>query len=66
MKKKLQKNINEILQSTERARFMTSSLWNLVNNLFEKIYKIKCKYRDDDKKCKYFLWMHKFKDDLTE
>ena len=30
---------------------MISLLSNLVNNLFEGIHKIKCKYGHDDKKC---------------
>ena len=30
---------------------MTSSLSNLVNNLFEGIHRIKCKYGRDDEKC---------------
>ena len=33
------------------ARFMASSLSNLVNNLSEGIHRIKCKYGHDDKKC---------------
>ena len=69
MQKKLQKFIDS-------ARFMASSLSNLVNNLSEGIYKIKCKYGHDDKKCetsgikyKYydcFLESKNFKDDLIE
>ena len=35
----------------DNARFMASSLSNLVNNLSEGIHRIKCKYRHDDKKC---------------
>ena len=31
---------------------MASSLSNLVKNLSEGIYRIKCKYGHDDKKCK--------------
>ena len=30
---------------------MASSLSNLVNNLFDGIHEIKCKYGQDDKKC---------------
>ena len=55
---------------------MANSLSNLVNNLSERIYKIKCKYGHDDKKCeicriKYkccdcFLEYPNFKDDLIE
>ena len=55
---------------------MASSLSNLVNNLSEGIYKIKCKYGHDDKKCEIFRHKYKycsffveyanFKDDLIE
>ena len=55
---------------------MASSLSNLVNNLSERIHKIKCKYRLNDKKCetcrikyKYCNWFLEctgFKDDLME
>ena len=44
------KNISYILQFIVTARFMVSSLSNLVNNLSEGIHRIKCKYRHDDKK----------------
>ena len=63
-----------ILQFIENARFMTSSLSNFVNNVFEGIHKIKCKYGHNDKKCetcriKYKYWncfleYTNFKDDL--
>ena len=55
---------------------MVSSLSNLVNNLSERIHRIKCKYEQDVKKCetcgikhKYcdcFLKYTNFKDDLIE
>ena len=55
---------------------MVSSLPNLINNLSEGIYRIKCKFGHDDKKCetygiryKYcncFLEYTIFKDDLIE
>ena len=55
---------------------MASSLSNLVNNLSERIHKVKCKFGDDDKKCetcaikcKYcdcFLEYRNFKDNLIE
>ena len=55
---------------------MASSLSNFVNNLFDKIYKFKSKYRHEDEKCeicgikyKYcdcFLENSNFKDDLIE
>ena len=58
------------------ARFMASSLTNLVNNLSEGIHRIKCKFGHDDEKCetcgikyKYcdcFLKYTKFKDDLMD
>ena len=40
-----------MLQFIDSARFMASSLSNLVNNLSEGIHRIKCKYRHDEKKC---------------
>ena len=55
---------------------MTSSLSNLVNNLFKGIHRITRKYGHDDKKCKtfgieykyshYFLEYTNFKDHLVE
>ena len=70
------KNISYILQFIDSARFMASSLSNLVNNLSEGIHRIKCKCEHDDKKCqtcgikyKYcdcFLQYANFKDDLIE
>ena len=48
MERKLQKNISYISQFTDSARFLASSLSNLVNNFSEGI---KCKFRHDDKKC---------------
>ena len=45
------KNISFILQFIDSARFVVSSLSNLVNNLSEEIHRIKFKYRHDDKKC---------------
>ena len=74
MEKKLQNNISHILQFINSARFMASSLSNLVNNLSEGIHRIKCKYGPDDKKCEscgieykyFFLGYINFKDDLIE
>ena len=70
------KNISYILQFIDSARFMASSLSNLVNNLSERIHKIKCKYENNDRKCetcgikyKYcncFLEYKNFKDDLID
>ena len=76
MEKKLQKNITCILQFTESARFMASSLSNLINNLFEGIHKINCKFGHKDNKCEIcrikfrncdcFLEYTNFKDDFIE
>ena len=65
-----------ILQLTDSARFMASSLSNLVNNLSEGIHTIICKFRNDDTKCetcgikyKYcdcFLEYTHFRGDLIE
>ena len=70
------KNISYVLKCIDSARFMASSLLNLLNNLFEGLYRIKCKLKHDDKKCetcrikyKYcdcFLEYTNFKDDLIE
>ena len=38
-----------MLQSIDKARFMATSLSNLVNNLSEGIHKTKCKFKYDDK-----------------
>ena len=51
MEKKLQKNISYILQLIDSTRFMASTLSNLVNNLSERIHRIKCKNEHDDNKC---------------
>ena len=51
MEKKLQKNISYILQFIDSARFMASSLSNLVNNLSEEIHRIKYKFKHNDKQC---------------
>ena len=70
------KNISYILQFIDSARFMASLLSNLVNNLSERIHRIKCEFGHDDKKCEtceikskycdYFLEYTNFKDDLIE
>ena len=48
------KNISYRLQVIDSARFMTSSLSNLLDNLSEGIHKIKCKYGHGDKKNETF------------
>ena len=50
MEEKLQKTSHR-LQFIDSARFMASSLSNLVNIAAEGIHKIKCKYGHDDKIC---------------
>ena len=50
-KKKLKKTVSYRSQFIDSAKFMTSTLSNLVNNLLECIHRIKCKYRHDNKKC---------------
>ena len=50
----LKKQFTCLGENTEKyisARFMATSLSNLVNNLFERIHKIKCKCGQDNKKC---------------
>ena len=46
------KNISQILQFVNNARFMARLLSILVNNHSEGIHKIKCKFGHDDTKCK--------------
>ena len=75
MEKESQK-ICHMLQFISSARFMASSLSNLVNNPSEGVRRIRCKFGHDDKKCeicgikhKYcncFLEYTNFKDDLIE
>ena len=63
------KNISYILQLIDSARFTASSLSNLVNNLSERIHRIKSKFGHDDKKCETCgikLEYTNFKDDLIE
>ena len=72
LEKKLQKHIH-ILQFIDSARCMVSSLSNLVNNLSERLHRIKCKSQHD-KNLKYvelnisighvFFEYANFKDDL--
>ena len=64
------------MQFIDSARFMASSLSNLVNNCSKGIHKIKYKYGHNNKKCETcgiiykvcncFLEYTNFKDDLTE
>ena len=45
------KNTSYILQFIDSARFIATSLSNLVNNLSEGIHRIKCKFGHENKKC---------------
>ena len=45
------KHISQILQFINSARFIASSLSNAVNNVFEEIHRIKCKFRHNNKSC---------------
>ena len=45
------KYISYILQFIDSARFMSSLLSNLVNNVSEGLHKVKCKLGHDNKKC---------------
>ena len=70
------KNTSYILQFIDNARFMASSLSNLVNNLSDRLHRTKCKLEHDDKNCeecrikyKYchcFLEYTNLKDDVIE
>ena len=53
---KIDKNGEDIrfLQFIYSARFMVSSLSNLVNNLSEGLHRIKCKFGHDDEKCETY------------
>ena len=53
-------------QIIDSARFMASSLSDLVNNFVEGIYKIKCKYGHDDRKCETCISKCKDHDCLLE
>ena len=54
MEKKNTKTISYKLKFIDNARFMASSLSNLVNYLAEGIDKIERKYRHGNKKCERF------------
>ena len=75
-RKEITKNISYILQYIGSARFLASSLSNLVNKLSEGIDKIRRKFGHNEKKCgtcginykhcDCFLEYTNFKDDLIE
>ena len=43
-------NISYIFKFIDRAKYLSSSLSDLVNNCYEGIQRIQCKYKHDDKK----------------
>ena len=49
--KNITKNMSFRLQFIDSPKIMASSLLDLFNNLSDRIYKIQCKYRYNDKKC---------------
>ena len=57
--KEITKNISHRLQLIDSAIFIASSLSNLVDNLAERIHKIKCKNEHNDMKCKTCGIKHK-------
>ena len=61
-KKEITKNISYILQFIGSARFMPSSLSNLVNNISPGVHGIKCKYEHDDKQCETCRIKYKYCD----
>ena len=70
---KITKNISYTLQFVDSAKFMASSLSNLVKSISEKIHKRKNKYWHDDKNygityevCHCFLEYKNIRDDLIE
>ena len=74
--KEITKTISYKLKFVDNARFMASSLSNLVNSLTKRIHKIKCKSENDNKICETCRIKNKdfvrfpestnFKDDLIE
>ena len=60
------KDISYILQFINSGKRMASSLSNLINNLSEGIHRMKCKYRDNDKKCETCVIQYKHSDCFLE
>ena len=60
------KNIPYILQLIDAARYMASSLSNLVNNLSERLSRIKCKLGHDNKLCETCRIKYKYCDCFLE
>ena len=66
MEKKLQKIYLRYYNFNDSASFMESSLLNLVNYVSEGIYKVKCKYGHNDKKCEICRIKYKYCDCFYE
>ena len=47
---KITKNISNILQFIDSARYTASTFSNLVDNLSEALHRVKCKLQSDEKK----------------
>ena len=62
----IMKYISYRLQYIDPARFMASSLWNIANNLLDKIDKIKCKNGHDDKKYEIYKIEYEYCDCFFE
>ena len=60
------KYISYRLQFIDAARFMTRSLWNIVNNHLDKIDEIKCKNGHDDKKYEIYKIEYEYCDCFFE
>ena len=48
---KITKNISNMLQFIDSARYTASTSSNLVDNLLEALHRVKCKLQSNDKKC---------------
>ena len=55
-----------ILEFIDSARFMVSSLSNLINNLSEGFHRIKCKLEHDNKQCEICVIKYKYCDCFLE
>ena len=53
--KEITKTISYKLQFIHSAKFVASSLSNIVDNLAERIHKTNCKYQHENKNCETFF-----------
>ena len=63
---KITKNISNILQFIDSARYTASTFSNLVDNLSEALHRVKCKLQSDEKKCETNGIKYKFCDCFPE